>query len=152
MNIHETAIIHDNVTLGNNVTIGAYCVIGSPGAIRNSEKRNGEVYIGDNTVIQNHVCIMVGEEGVTRIGKNNLIMNYVNIGHNCYIGDNNEIGVGTIMGGWSRMEDNNKIKLRCTIRNRVSIGGNNLVGMCSNVVKSILSHKVCYGNPAREIS
>ena len=148
-NIHPTAIIGSNVELGKNITIGPYCVLGQPGAIRDVPYKNGKIIIKDNTILQNFVSVMVGIEGVTVIGENNLIMNYVNIGHDVVIGDNNEIGPKTVLGGWSKLGNFNKLKIHCIIRNRIQIGNHNLIGMGSNVVKNISSHCKVIGNPAK---
>lgn len=147
--IHPTSIIYPNVTLGKNNFIGPYCVLGYPGAIRDSEKYEGRVVIGDNNNFMNYISIMIGKEGDTVIGDNNLIMNYVNIGHNVSIGSNNEIGVGAILGGHCSIHNNTKIKLNCTVRTFVSIGDNSLVGMGSNVVKDVPPSQTVYGNPAK---
>ena len=149
--IHQTSIIGDNVTLGERNIINPYCVIGLPGFIRNSDNVNGKIIIGDDNHIGNFVSIMCGENGETKIGDSNLIMNYVNIGHDVTIGDKNEIGVSSIIAGWSEIGNNNKIKLNVTIRNRIKIGDNNLIGMSSNVVSNIENNKVSYGNPSKII-
>jgi UDP-N-acetylglucosamine acyltransferase len=63
-NIHKTAIIEDGAKIGENVTIGAYSIIGK------------DVSIGDGTTIKSHVVI----EGITQIGKNNVIFQFASIG------------------------------------------------------------------------
>lgn len=149
--IHSTSIIEGNVTLGENNVIYPYCVIGLPGFIRNSKNSKGVVVIGNNNKIGSHSSIQTGMSGTTKIGDNNLIMNYVNIGHDSIIGDNNEVGAGSIVAGWVSIGDNNKLKLNVTIRNRVSIGNNNLIGMGSNVVTNISDSTISYGNPNKVI-
>lgn len=150
--IHKTALIGDNVELGNNNIINPYSVIGIPGFIRDCDFFKGYIKIGDNNLIGTNVSIMSGSEGLTTIGNNNLIMNYVNIGHNSIIGSNNEIGVKCIIAGWAKVGDNNKIKLSVTIRNRKIIGDNNIIGMCSNVNKDFNGDNwLIYGNPAKRV-
>ena len=85
--IHKTAIIEEGAKLGLNVEIGPFSVIGS------------KVEIGDNTIIKSHVVI----EGITKIGKNNVIFPFAVIGQipqdlkfsgedsSIIIGDNNSI-------------------------------------------------------------
>jgi len=147
--IHATALIGNNVTLGKNNIIGPYCVIGYPGAIRNSDLKDGKVIIGNNNNFMSYIAVMIGEQGDTIIKNNNLIMNYVNIGHNVVIENNNEVGVGTILGGHCQIYNNTKIKLGCTIRTFVKIHNNSLIGMGSNVVKDVPPYQTVYGNPAR---
>jgi len=147
--IHETAIICDNVTLGSNNIIYPYCVIGMLGFIRGKDEGTGEIIIGDNNKLGNHVIIMSSFEGKTIIGNDNLIMNYVNIGHDVIIGSNNEVGPRSILAGWSSIGDNNKLKIAVNVRNRVKIGNTNIIGMSSNVVSNIDSDTLSYGNPCK---
>jgi UDP-N-acetylglucosamine acyltransferase len=150
--IHVTAIIGDNVELGKNNTIYPYAVIGLPGFIRDANNATGRVRIGNNNKIGAHTSIMVGQEGITDIGDNNMLMNYVNIGHDAIIGNSNEIGAGTVIAGWVKIGNNNMIKIRCTIRNRKIIGNDNIIGMCSNITKDFnMEGWLIYGTPAKQI-
>lgn len=146
--IHKTAIIGDNVKMGKGNIVMPYCVIGQPGFIRDTEKMEGQVVIGDNNRFGCHSVVMSGKKGETTIGDDNMLMNYTNVGHNVQIGRNNEIGVGTVIGGHCKIGDHNRIKLNCTIKNRLKIGSTNTIGMASNVVKDVGDSENIYGNPA----
>ena len=151
--IHPTAIIYPNVTLGRNNVIGAYSVIGSNGEMRgvNQDDFMGQVIIGDNNVISEHVTIQrpfeVGK--YTIIGSDNIIMAHSHIGHDVEIFDSCEICTGVIVGGYAKIKKGAKIKLGVTIRNRKTIGAFSLVGLGSAVVSDVLQHAVVYGNPAK---
>lgn len=147
--VHSSAVISENVHIGKNNVIYPYAVLGAHGFIRESRQFEGKIIIGDNNQIGCHTSIMVGVSGVTIIGDGNMIMNYVNIGHDVTIGHVNEIGVGTIIGGWTVIGNENKIKIGCTIRNRIKIGNKCIVGMGSNVVKDVPDGVKVIGNPAR---
>lgn len=150
--IHRTAIIAENVTLGRNNIIYPNVIIGLPATNRNFNERVGEVIIGDNNTFGCNSCVMAGPSSETTIiGSDNIIMNYVNIGHNTKIGSDNEIGAGTIIPGWVEIGNGNRIKLRCTFRNRKKLGNNNLVGMSSNVVSDFGDSGVIMGNPAKKV-
>jgi len=150
--IHITAIIGENVELGKNNIIYPYAVIGLPGFIRDANNAKGKIVIGNGNKIGAHTSIMIGQEGITKIGDNNLLMNYVNIGHDCEIGNTNEIGAGTVVAGWAKIGNGNMIKIRCTVRNRKIIGNSNIIGMCSNVTKDFdIDGWLIYGTPARQI-
>lgn len=149
--IHPTAIIGDNVTLGDGNTIGPYTVIGYPGAIRNAQDFTGTIEIGDGNTIGSHVTIAAGSDGVTRIGSGNILMNHSNYGHNCTVGDECEIGAGTIVCGWATIGNGAKVKAHCTVRNRKAIGAGAVVGMGTNVVGDVPEGVTCYGNPQRLI-
>jgi UDP-N-acetylglucosamine acyltransferase len=160
--IHKTAIIHDNVRLGKGNIIGAHSVIGSNGEMRKpkyfkgtvrgfQQSFKGLVIIGDNNVISELVTIQCpkAEGSVTSIGNDNIIMAHSHVGHDVKIGNECEICTGTILGGYANILDGAVIKLGCTIRNRVTVGIDSLVGMGSVVVKDVADGATVYGNPAK---
>ena len=63
-NISELAVIDPAAQIGANVTIGPFCVIGP------------DVVIGDGCHLMNNVCV----EGVTRIGRDNVLYQNVVVG------------------------------------------------------------------------
>lgn len=151
--IHKTAIVHPNVKLGKGNVIGAYCVIGSNGEIRgkNPDEFLGTVHIGNNNAISEHVTIQRPfDKKSTIIGDNNLIMAHVHIGHDVFIGNSCEICTSSVIGGYVIIYDEAKIKLNCTVRNRLIIGKGAIVGMGSVVVRDVPHFTVVYGNPAKE--
>lgn len=147
--IDPTATIYDNVYLGTGNVIGPGCVIGYPGAIRGKTEFKGTVDIGEGNTFGAGVVVCVGTEGTTYIGRGNIVMNMVNIGHNVRILDGCEIGAGTIIAGWATIEDDVKIKIGAQIRNRITIGKGALAGMGSNVVNNVPAGARVMGNPAK---
>jgi acyl-[acyl carrier protein]--UDP-N-acetylglucosamine O-acyltransferase len=150
--IHRTAIIYPNVRLGKGNWIGAYTVIGSNGEIRGKDQKEfkGNVSIGDNNVISEHVTIQRPFEfRTTYIGNDNLIMAHSHIGHDVKILDSCEICTGAIIGGYTIIKSGVKVKLGATLRNRLIIEENALIGLGSSVVKDVKERSIVYGNPAK---
>ena len=94
--IGEGTWIGPNVTIMEGAKIGKNCKI-FPGAviaaIPQDLKFNGEetyVEIGDNTTIREAVTINRGTsaKGKTVIGSNSLLMAYVHVAHDCFVGSN----------------------------------------------------------------
>jgi len=104
MSVHSTAVIGPDVKIGKNVEIGPFCVV------------EGDVTIGDGTVLMSHV-VLGDKRTKTTLGKNNVISSGAAIGGppqdltyqgektQLTIGDNNvireyvTINVGTTKGG-----------------------------------------------------
>lgn len=153
--ISSQAIIYPNVKMGKNNKIGPYSVIGSPGEIRDTLNKpfKGWVVIGDNNIISELVTIQTPlEEGkVTKVGDNNIIMAHSHLGHDVEIGNNCEISTGSIIGGYAKISDGAKLKLSTTIRNRITVGKNAIIGMGSVVVKDVEDGVTVVGVPAKPL-
>jgi UDP-N-acetylglucosamine acyltransferase len=66
------------------------------------------VEIGDDNTIREYVTIQRGtlkEQGLTKVGNDNWIMNYVHIGHDCTVGDHNIFTNNTALAGHILVED-----------------------------------------------
>lgn len=103
------AIIGGNVEIGENSSVGSHAVIegntkigknnkifqfASIGAVPQDKKYQGEktlLEIGDNNTFREFCTVNLGTVqggGITKVGNNNLIMNYVHIAHDCIVGNN----------------------------------------------------------------
>lgn len=107
------------VMIGNHVEIGAYDNISAGGC-------------GD-TVIEDYVKIDV----------------LIHIGHEAHLHKNAELIAGTIVGGFADIGENAYIGINSSIRNRISIGSHSIIGMGSNVTRSVEAKETVVGNPAR---
>jgi UDP-N-acetylglucosamine acyltransferase len=120
-------VIGAGVEVGEDTSIGPHVVLKGPMKIG---KRNrifqfcslGEVSqdktatpdqptrleIGDDNTLREFVTIQRGtmkETGVTRVGNDNWIMNYVHIGHDCTVGSHNIFTNNTALAGHIVVED-----------------------------------------------
>lgn len=155
IHLGDNVIIEDNCVLdakgkdnkgmfiGDNVTIGRNCVLSC---------KNGDLYIGENTVININAFIQSGKR--VDIGKN------VGIGAYCYI-----IGAGDhtmtrtdipimsqeqIVKGIT-IEDNAAIGTGAKIKDGITIGRDAFIGMGAVVTKSIPEFAIAVGIPARVV-
>lgn len=163
------AIIEGNVKIGNNCKIGPLVHIQGnteigegckifTGAIIGSipqdlKYKGGKTYlkIGKNNVIREFVTINLatseGEETV--IGDNNLLMAYSHIAHNCKIGNNVIIANGGTLAGHVVVEDYAIIGGLVGIHQFCKIGKHSIIGGCSKVTMDIIPFIVADGHPAR---
>jgi UDP-N-acetylglucosamine acyltransferase len=115
--IHPTAVIGDKVDIGTGNYIEAGAVIGAAGHLRNvdPEDMQGWIMIGDWNRIGANTVIHYGRDAITTIGNDNMIMAFVNIGHDVAILNNTEICPHTSIAGHCYIGNNVKIKQNCTI-------------------------------------
>ena len=149
--IHDNVIIGDNTWIGSNVTIYPGARIGKncrifPGsvisAVPQDLKFEGEITtaeIGDNTTIREYVTINRGTKalGKTVIGKNNLLMAYVHIAHDCVIGDHCILANGATLAGHISIDDYAIIGGLSAIHQFVQIGAHVMISGGSLVRKDV---------------
>ena len=117
--IDANVVLGDNNKLMNSVTILSGARIGSgntffPGAVISAVpqdlKFRGEettVELGDNNTIRENVTINRGTaaKGKTVVGSNNLLMEVMHVGHDCFIGSGCIIGNSTKIAGEVVIDD-----------------------------------------------
>ncbi|MCM8804040.1 MAG: acyl-ACP--UDP-N-acetylglucosamine O-acyltransferase [Candidatus Omnitrophica bacterium] len=163
------SIIEGNVKIGKNCKIGPYVHIQGHteidentkiftgaiiGSIPQDLKYKGEITylkIGKNNIIREFVTInpgtSLGEE--TLIGDNNLIMAYAHIAHNCKIGNNVIIANAGTLAGHVIIEDYAVIGGLVGIHQFCRVGKHAIIGGCSKVTMDIIPYVMADGHPAR---
>jgi sugar O-acyltransferase (sialic acid O-acetyltransferase NeuD family) len=85
----------------------------------------------------------------TKIGSNTIIMPCAYIGHDVCIDKCNFIGPRSCIGSFSHLGVGNFTGINSNIRSQKEIGKYNIIGMASNLVKSIGDYNIMVGNPAK---
>ena len=155
-NILYGTVIRNSI-VGNDFLTNEYAVIGSFGfTMAQDEEQNkfriptlGKVIIGNHVEVGAHDNISCGTGGNTIIEDYVKIDALVHIGHDVYLGKNVEITAGSIVGGFARIEGNVYLGINSSVRNRVSLKENCIIGMGSNVTKSVAENIIVAGNPAK---
>jgi UDP-N-acetylglucosamine acyltransferase len=149
--IHENVEIGEGTWIGSNVTIMPGARIGKncrifPGsvisAIPQDLKFSGEettAEIGDNTTIREFVTINRGTKalGKTAIGKNNLLMAYVHIAHDCVVGNNCILANAVTLAGHIEIEDFAILEGLVAVQQFVRVGAHSFVAGGSLVRKNV---------------
>ena len=187
VNIHSTAIVHSKAKLGEGVEIGPGVIIGEKvklgdrtkigpyaviegwtslgencqiftGAVLGTEcqdfKFKGErsyLKIGKNNIIREYVTInrATGEEEATLVGDNNLFMTYCHVAHNCKIGNHNILANAIAMAGHVTIMDHTNIGGLNALHQYIRIGSYAMIGGHSRVPKDIPPYIMCAGSPLR---
>jgi len=143
--IGEGTIVGPNVTIYSGARIGKNCQI-FPGAViaavPQDLKYHGEyttTEIGDNTVIRECVTIHKGTDDrlKTKVGKNCLLMCYVHIAHDCFLGDNVIIANNTNLAGHVTVDDFAIIEGMVGVQQFVNIGEHAFVAGMTSVRKDV---------------
>lgn len=137
--------IGPNVTIMEGARIGKNCRV-FPGAVISAIpqdlKFDGEdtlCEIGDNTTIRENVTINRGTKaaGVTRVGKNCLIMANAHIAHDCILGNNVIQGYSVGLAGHVEIGDFTIISGLAAVHQFVKIGAHTMISGGSLVRKDI---------------
>ena len=167
------SIIGPDVEIGTGTWIGPHVVItklttigkgnkiyqfASVGEDCQDKKYAGEptrLIIGDNNEIREGCSIHRGtvqDEGITRIGNNNLIMTTVHIAHDVVIGDNTIIASDASIAGHVQVGDWAIIGGASAIHQFCHIGAHAMCGGSSYISKDIPAFVMVSGNPAESHS
>jgi UDP-N-acetylglucosamine acyltransferase len=164
------AIIGPRVTIGAGTTVGPHSVIEgnttigdnnrifhfvSMGAVPQDLKYHGEdscLVIGNRNTIREFATLHVGTEGgglVTRIGNDNLLMNYTHVAHDCVIGNCNVLANVAQLAGHVTLQDFTVIGAAVGIHQFVRIGESALLGAGSMVSQDVPPFCNATGDRAR---
>ncbi len=164
--IGEGTMINHHVVIGDDVEIGKYCKINSGAIIGEGDfgfERDetgrpikilhlGSVLIGDYVQIGSLTSVGRGTIDNTIIGDYAKIDNHVYVSHNCKVEKNTIITGGAILGGSSVYGIGTWIGINSTIKQKVQIGDNALVGMGAVVLKDVETGDKVVGNPAKKLN
>lgn len=133
--IGPSSTILDGARIGNNCRIFPSSVIsGIPQDLKfRGEETTAE--IGNGTTIREAATINRGtaSAGKTVVGNNCLIMAYVHIGHDCFVGNNVILGNGTGLAGEVKVDDWAIVSAGSLVHQFVRIGGHVMIGGGSKV-------------------
>ncbi|RUO80572.1 acyl-[acyl-carrier-protein]--UDP-N-acetylglucosamine O-acyltransferase [Idiomarina tyrosinivorans] len=90
--IRSHVVIKGPTVIGKNNTIYQFASVGEDCQDKKYAGEPTRLEIGDNNIIRESVTIHRGttqDQGLTKIGSNNLLMAQVHVAHDCMIGDNN---------------------------------------------------------------
>jgi UDP-3-O-[3-hydroxymyristoyl] glucosamine N-acyltransferase len=152
--------IHHGCIIGNDCTIHAGAIIGADGFGFAPQKDNqyfkipqlGNVVIEDNVDIGAQTCIDRSTLGATIIRKGVKLCNFIQIAHNCEIGEN------TVMAAQCGVSGSTKIGKNCIFGGQVgvnwhlTVGDNVQVGAQSAISNNVKENATLLGTPAFKAS
>lgn len=169
VDIGPYAIIGARVRIGARTRVGAHAVItgntvigednqifpfASIGQVPQDLKYRGEesrLEIGNRNIVREFATVHLGTAGggmVTRIGDDNLVMNYAHIAHDCQVGNRVIVANGTQLGGHVVVEDYAVLGALSGIHQFVRVGESAIVGGGSMVSQDVPPFCNATGNRA----
>ena len=155
--IGHNVVIHSGSIIGERCVIRANTVIAAQG-FGFEQDSDGTwlrfVHLG-NVVIENDVeigalnSICRGALGNTMIESGVKTDNLVHIAHNCIIGKNSILTACTELSGGVVIGENVWMGPNCSVKEKIRIGNNSLVGIGSVVRKNVGANCVVAGSPAK---
>lgn len=161
--IGEGSIIEHNVVIYSGSKIGKNCIIRSNTTV-GCQSYNyypnvsghliafpalGGVNIQDDVEIGSNCSIARGLISDTLINERVKLDNLVNVAHDCVIGADSTITAGVTFCGYVTVGQRTRIAPQATIRQRLNIGSDSIVGLGAVVTKNVPNNTTVAGNPAK---
>ena len=151
--VHPHAVIDGRTKLGPEVEVYPGAAVGLRPQDRKYDGSATELHIGVRTVIRECATLQPGTSGtgcgVTRVGDNCLIMAYVHVAHDCWLGDNVIVANGSQIAGHVHIDDHAILGGVTTVHQFVRIGTRAITGASARVLQDIAPYTKADGHPAR---
>jgi UDP-N-acetylglucosamine acyltransferase len=146
------ACILGRTTIGQDNVIHPFAVIGGEPQDVSYKGAPTRVEVGDRNVIREGVTIHRGsekEEGLTRVGSDNLLMVNVHVAHDCVIEDRVVIANNTMLAGHGHVESFVTISGGVGVHPFVTFGESSYVGGLSRIYHDVPRYMIVDGNPSK---
>ena len=145
-------VVNGRTTIGEDVTVHPFATVGTPSQDRKAVP--GEICfttIGDRTVLREYVSVQrgTGENAVTSIGTDCLLLAYVHVAHNCEVGNYVTMSNLAQLAGHVRVEDYATIAGATGVHQFVRIGRYSFVGGMTRLVRDVPPFFLIEGNPPK---
>lgn len=166
--IEDGVIIGSNTIIEHNVVIHTGTVIGEDCIIRSGATIGGEGYgfvqdgesmlrqpfiggvrLGNNVEIGYNSAVVRGAIEDTVLEDDVKVDNLVHIAHDVKIGKGSTVTAGVSFCGYVTVGENTRIAPNATIKQRLNVGKNVLIGLGAVVTKNVNDSEIVAGNPAK---
>lgn len=157
VSIGKGSILHAHVVINGWTEVDEECLFypfATIGAASQDKKYHGErafTKIGKRTIVREYVSIQraTGEEEVTCVGDDCLLLAYVHVAHNCIVGNGVTMSNLVQLAGHVEVGNYATIGGMAGIHQFVRIGAHAMIGGASKVTKDVPPYFLVEGNPAQ---
>lgn len=143
--------INGRTTIGEDNKIFQFASIGEVPQDKKYQDEPTRLEIADRNVIREY-CTMsrgtVNDQGVTRVGSDNLFMAYTHIAHDCVIGNNVIMANLAMIAGHVHLGDWAILSGYAAVHQHVKIGAHAFVAHHGGCTKDVPPYVMAVGNPA----
>ena len=135
------AVLHGPTRMGSHNRVFPFASLGLEPQDLKFKGEKTVLEIGDHNVIREFVTLHRGTPGgggVTHIGSHTLIMAYVHIAHDCFIGDHVIMANAATLAGHVTVEDWAVVGALCPVHQHVRIGAHSYIGGGTTITKDVL--------------
>lgn len=145
------AVVRGASDIGRDNRIFQFASVGEDPQDKKYQGEPTRLVMGDRNVVRESATIHRGtvqDEGVTRIGDDNLFMAYTHVAHDCRIGDHVILANAASLGGHVRIEDWAILGGFTLVHQFCRIGAHSFCAMGSAVTKDVPTYVTVGGHPA----
>jgi UDP-N-acetylglucosamine acyltransferase len=143
-------VINGWTSLGEDCEIYPFATIGASSQDRKYTGERAFTKIGSRTVLREYVSVQraTGEDAVTAVGDDCLLLAYVHIAHNCVLGNHVTMSNLAQLAGHVEVGDFVTIGGQAGVHQFTRIGRYAMVGGASKITKDVPPFFLIEGNPA----
>lgn len=149
--IASHVVIKGPTRIGKNNQIFQFASVGEACQDKKYRDEPTQLIIGDNNVIRESCTLHRGtiqDQGITRIGSNNLLMVNVHVAHDCRVGDNIILANNVALAGHVHVGDYAIVGGQTGVHQFVHIGAHSMCGAASMLAQDLPAYVMAAGNTA----
>lgn len=146
------SVVQGRTTLGEDNVVYHHASIGADPQDVKFHGEPSELIVGDRNKIREFATLHLGTESggmTTRVGSDNMLMNYTHVAHDCTIGNRNVLANGVQLGGHVTLQDWIVVGALSGIHQFVRIGESVMIGAGSMVSMDIVPFCNATGDRAK---
>ena len=150
--IHSHVVIKGPTRIGSGNEIYQFASIGEDCQDKKYNGEPTELVVGDNNIFREGVTVHRGtvqDQGITRIGSDNLFMANAHVAHDCVVGDNNILANNCAIAGHVHLGDFVILGGFTAVHQFCHIGSHSMCGAGTVVLKDIPAFIMSNGNSAQ---
>lgn len=150
--LRSHVVVEGRTTIGEDNLVYQGTSIGCAPQDKKYAGEDTRLVIGDRNTFREHCTVSIGttqDQGITRVGSDNLFMANVHIAHDCVVGDHVIIANNVALAGHVTLEDHTIVGGQTGIHQFVRVGQYAMVGGASAVLQDVPPFVMAHLNPGK---